>query len=109
MELGELWRLPFFLTLKRVMDRRKKSTVCKMCGEVIEGRTAAQRTSRLMRHIQTYHTYSETDLEVLDAMEDMLPGNREFARVVGKAKRKMVEVMELQRMWRLPDRRGKRK
>jgi len=44
----------------------------------------------------------ESDLAALDALDEIVAGNKEYRREIVRKRREMLEVMELERIYRMP-------
>ena len=72
--------------------KRKRIWTCILCGA---------KTANLIRHLDKSHAYSEEHVEALDALEDIVPGVPQYAKVLRREARRLMEVAELDRMFKL--------
>ncbi len=86
---------------KRLLVRPPKHArkVCLLCGEP----TAASAAGR-MAHLLKYHVEEEADL-ILEGYDGIVAGVPEMEHVIEGATQAAEEVLELERMMRLPDKR----
>jgi hypothetical protein len=92
---------------KVTIHRRRYEWVCQLCGEITQSATQLASRNAAARHIRKYHTVTEASLVILDALEDMVGGVPEYRAVIRRQRTRTKEVMELERMYQLRDRRRK--
>jgi hypothetical protein len=73
-------------------SKRKRVWTCPLCGAA---------TADLIRHLDRLHAYAEEHVEALDALEDIVPGVPQYARVLWKESKRLREVAELDRIYKL--------
>ncbi len=87
---------------KKVRIARHSRKVCLLCGTPVLPSVAGR-----LAHLLQYHAEEESSL-VLDGFDGMVAGVTEMEPVIERAAQKAEEVLELERMYSLPDRRQRR-
>jgi hypothetical protein len=78
---------------------RKRRNYCLICGEVVGSAARAQQIHMLKVHLP------DSPAMVEESYEEFFPGVPEMRKSVKKAMNTAREIMELERMYSLPDRR----
>ncbi len=87
---------------KKTRAPRHSRKACLLCGTPIMSTVAGR-----LAHLLQYHAAEESSL-VLDGFDGMVAGVPEMEPLIERATQAAEEVLELERMYSLPDRRQRR-
>lgn len=89
--------------VKKTVTARKRRNYCLICGEVVGSGVREQQVHMLKVHLP------DSPAMVEDSYAEFYAGVPEMQKSVKKAMKAAKEIMELERMYSLPDRRSARR